>query len=550
MLARSLKEMQLAAELEPCPSCGTRDASTLALQGDGTRWFLQGPCPKCGTHRSLRFETARTPNNDEAGAFDLGPGPSQLIKPAQFLELYDRVKLRDATQVTGTEWTAAVAELRRARTCVNELLKLLPGGAAAIPGTSDRRLTRAWIEGERARLDKLQETYTAERPRIEREQQASAPPKPIGTLNDSALRAHAQWLSRGRQGEGQLVLEHHRLAGRRMGSPNFEFVRFVDCDFTDAVFGGVAIFNDADLERVTFVRAHLDTAGFKRTAIRGGNWSDATLSRTDWTHVKIDATDLSRADLSKSVWEDAIVTGAKLVGAKLTNAPLDRAMFHGCDFRDANLASVEKFPASTSRDTRFVECDLRGSDWTGRTIAGATFVRCKLAGARGLDRAAAKLEDCDTGASPSTVADELRALLAIVQPARTPTPDELREYAKGRGVRVTVAGPNLTRPAWAPGVGNAQDVFAELAPDQDVTGIRVSQDRRGIATNVQLVVRRGTLAELEAVTGKTRAMPRQSRSVEHAFADPTVAGHRIVIEIEHAGGAVKLITVRFETTGN
>ena len=44
-------------------------------------------------------------------------------------------------------------------------------------------------------------------------------------------------------------------------------------------------------------------------------------------------------------------------------------------------------------------------------------------------------------------------------------------------------------------------------------------------------------------------MPRQS-TADLAFADPTIAGHRIVMEIEHDEGQVKLVTVRFETPGN
>ena len=365
--ARSLKEMELAAELVPCPSCGTRDASTLSLRGGGKQWFLQGACPKCGAPRTLRFETAGDPSDVATGPFDLGPGASQVIRPAELLELYDRVKLQEPVQVASAEWSAAVAQLRRARTCINELAKLVPDGAAAIPATSDLRLTRAWIDGERARLDDLQQAYTAARPRIERDERANAPAKPVGSLSDSALRAHAQWLSRGRRGEGRLVLEHHELVGRRMGSPSFEHARFADCNLTDAVFDGVTIFDDAELERVTFARAHLETATFKHTTIIRGDWTDAKLARTNWTRVKIAMTDLSRSDLTLSVWAEAVVMRTNLVGATLVNG--------------------------SSRGARFVDCDLRDSDWTGRTTLGTAFVRCNLAGARGLDRTAATFED-------------------------------------------------------------------------------------------------------------------------------------------------------------
>jgi uncharacterized protein YjbI with pentapeptide repeats len=541
-LARGTREMTLAAELDAC-ACGSRDASALELVGSGTRWFLQGPCPGCGSRRSLAFETAASPLDVQSGPFDLGPGASQQIAPAQFLELYDRTVVPEPAETAASGWTEAVAGLRRARTILHELSKLLPEGAASFAGTTDPRLTRAWIEGERQRLDEVNARYSAERPRIEREERAHAKPRPVGAMTPSTLLAHSRWVSRGRAGEGRLVVEHADLAGRNMGSPCIDFARLVDCDFTGAVFGGLAVFDDAELERVTLVRAHLDAASFVRATIREGDWSEATLSRTNFKGATLAGTDLTRADLSRSVWADAKVVGVRFGAAVLANANLDGAVFEGCDLREAKLAPTSPLPASTCRGARFVDCDLRASDWTGRDTTGATFVGCDLADARGLDVAAAAREAL---AEPFGVAAELRALLALVR-ERPPTAEELRAHARRRSGRVTVAGPGLVRPAWASAVGNEADLFVELEPAHGVVGIRVSEDRRGIGTNVELVARRGTLADIEAVVGPTRAMPRMEPKVEHAFADPVVEGHRIVVETAHATGEVERVTVRFPT---
>src|SRR6185312_10481085 len=167
-LVRTTRELVFAAELDPCPSCGLRDASKLKYRGSGTNWFLAGPCPRCGTARNIKFQAAGDPLETKAPQYELGPGPSTWLSAQQLLELFDLTPpIRDPSTVRGSDWSDALAALDHARTCINELLKLESRG-------SDPRLQRSWLETERDRLAAVQRAYVAEMPRASAEQRAVA----------------------------------------------------------------------------------------------------------------------------------------------------------------------------------------------------------------------------------------------------------------------------------------------------------------------------------------------------------------------------------------
>lgn len=368
-LVRTTREMMFAAELEPCPSCGLRDASKLKYRGSGTNWFLQGPCPRCGTARNIKFQAAEDPLGTKAPQYELGPGPSTWLSAQQLLELFDLTPpIHDPTTVRASDWSDALAALDHARTCINELLKLDTRG-------SEPRLQRSWLEAERDRLAAVQRAYVAEMPRVSAEQRAAAGPAPRGDMRDASMLAHAQWLTRGRKGEGRLVLERFRATGERLRDPDLTWARLVDCDFTGARFGG-ALCNHAELEGDVLRGADLDSVPFKEARISGGDWSRAILTRT--------------------IFIGASIVGTRFEGADLANAVLDRATIERCDFRDASFATRQRAPAATSAQARFVDCDLRKTDWTKRDLSSTTFVRCKLDGALGTPSAThgLVLEDC------------------------------------------------------------------------------------------------------------------------------------------------------------
>ena len=145
-----------------------------------------------------------------------------------------------------------------------------------------------------------------------------------------------------------------------------------------------------------------------------------------------------------------------------------------------------------------------------------------------------------------TLPEELRALLDQAT-ASLPTAAELRDHLAARARSISVAGPNLERPAWAPGVDDASDIFVELGGD--VIGIHLWDDARGWGAYAELAVARGTLAEIETVTGPLERVPARPgggprRDVVSGY--PVVAGRRLRVFVEHEAGAVKLVTVHFE----
>jgi uncharacterized protein YjbI with pentapeptide repeats len=93
--------------------------------------------------------------------------------------------------------------------------------------------------------------------------------------------------------------------------------------------------------------------------------------------------DLSRADLAGASWHRAALTHCALRRANLVDARLDRAVVSDCDLRGADLAIVRSPHVATLAGARFVRCDLRDTHWRGRELGGATFIDCKLFGARG-----------------------------------------------------------------------------------------------------------------------------------------------------------------------
>ena len=144
----------------------------------------------------------------------------------------------------------------------------------------------------------------------------------------------------------------------------------------------------------------------------------------------------------------------------------------------------------------------------------------------------------------TTLGEHLRDLLALVTATHVPNADELRAHLEPRATDVSRAGPWLLAPVWAYSVGGADDAFVELDPDGDVPGIHVWNDSRGWGTYAEITVRRGTLRDIEAVVGPSREMPRRGPLFAIAFADPTIAGRRVPITIQHQNGAVRSVLVQ------
>jgi uncharacterized protein YjbI with pentapeptide repeats len=148
-----------------------------------------------------------------------------------------------------------------------------------------------------------------------------------------------------------------------------------------------------DLARISLRGARLAEISLRRAACTA---ADATGSR--WRRCRLDRAalamavladaqlghcDLSRADLAGTSWHRAALAHCALRRANLIDARLDRAVLTDCDLRGADLAIVRSPHVATLAGARFVRCDLRDTHWRGRQLGGATFVECKLFGARG-----------------------------------------------------------------------------------------------------------------------------------------------------------------------
>lgn len=366
--ARTVEEMRFAASLEPCPSCGSTIAGDLKLAAQGAEWTLRGSCPSCGAPRSFSYTAIGNPTITRAGRYDLGPHGSELITPQQFLHAWEEASGRvpsDPSKLSASLRARAADELERAATAINELTKLLPFGAAEVPGTTDPRLKRAWLKDEYARLRTLVGKY--------------APPR---SLDRDALAAHAAYIKAGAKGPGRLALLDRKLAGESYDSVDLTFVEIRRCDCTGIDLTDARL-EHALLEQDNLTLARLGSTVFSSASIRGGTWTRIFGSSARFNGAEIDGTDLSRSELEGTLWYDAKVTGARFDGSRFGNAVFDRATFQRCSFVAASFAEYSGSPDPTSEHAQFIDCDLRQTDWTDRDLSRTTFVRCKLGGALG-----------------------------------------------------------------------------------------------------------------------------------------------------------------------
>lgn len=151
--------------------------------------------------------------------------------------------------------------------------------------------------------------------------------------------------------------------------------------------------DDLDLARISLRGANLTEVSLRRAACTaadatGSRWQRCCLDRAALamavlTDARLARCDLSRAGLAGTSWHRATMAHCALRRATLIDARLDRAVFTDCDLRGADLAIVRSPHVATLAGARFVRCDLRDTHWRGRELGGATFVDCKLFGARG-----------------------------------------------------------------------------------------------------------------------------------------------------------------------
>ena len=114
--------------------------------------------------------------------------------------------------------------------------------------------------------------------------------------------------------------------------------------------------------------------------------------------------------------------------------------------------------------------------------------------------------------------------------AGPPSAVELEAWLGAQATDRMVAGPNLDHPSWAPWVNGADNVYLTL--DGDLVGAQVYEDSRGWGAYVELIIRDGTLADVESVTGPTQWMPRAP--------DDFTSGQKVAAYVERSGWTVRV----------
>lgn len=229
------------------------------------------------------------------------------------------------------------------------------------------------------------------------------------TLSREVVRAHAEWLGRGRSGDGRLDVTGADASGVPLQAERLAAARFDRVTFRQAILD-YADLSETDLFRCDLESARMGSAQFSSARIMNCNFARAAAELAVFAYATIYGTQFDRASLRTSLWVDARIGATSFAMAQLGNAVFDRANIVDCDFRGARIGPLEENPPPSMRGAVFDNCDFRDADFTRANLAGATFTACKFAGARGEPRAVADvtITDADLG-------DQARVLDALAQ---------------------------------------------------------------------------------------------------------------------------------------
>jgi len=165
----------------------------------------------------------------------------------------------------------------------------------------------------------------------------------------------------------------------------------------------------ATLVGVTAVGTRLDEMEAADATMLRSRFDAASLRRAKFEHAVVEDCSWSAANLELSHWGHATMLRCVATRAVLLDARLDGATFIDCDFRQGDFQAS----AVIGIGARFVRCDLRATNWRGRSLRGATFSDCKLWGAIGAgDASEAVIErpDLSCAGDGSRVGDKHEAV--------------------------------------------------------------------------------------------------------------------------------------------
>ena len=101
------------------------------------------------------------------------------------------------------------------------------------------------------------------------------------------------------------------------------------------------------------------------------------LRRARFADSLIEASDLTYADLRGTLWQRTRVRNCFLREASFMDAGFDDTMFIDCDLRGADF-TMDSLDLSTSPGITFIRCDLRDAGWRGRDLSGFERIDCRI----------------------------------------------------------------------------------------------------------------------------------------------------------------------------
>lgn len=137
------------------------------------------------------------------------------------------------------------------------------------------------------------------------------------------------------------------------------------------------------LTDITARRAILDDANLTSSRLLRCDLEAIALGRASLRESVLEACELARANLESSTLVNASASRCGFQQARLADTWLDGAIFTDCDFRDATFEVTRTARTGGTIGAQFVRCDLRHTRWTGRHLARAVVIDCKLYGAQG-----------------------------------------------------------------------------------------------------------------------------------------------------------------------
>lgn len=365
--------MLFALSLLPCPACAARDWTWLFdRSGAGGTRIYSGACRPCRARSEARFHVPPVLEGSPAPPrFHLGGAqPSALIGPGEFLAEVARLAPgvdADPRRLAPEIWDAQWQGLVRLITCLTELIK---SGGTAECGIET-------LVSTHMRLCAVLAEYEADAPRVLALKTAANPPRLVrGEISSRSLEAHLQWVRRGRTGEGRLDVANVKLAGVKIGAKDLSGARIQGAvlERCDASFSTLA---GAELEKVSFVQAHLGNCRFDEARVQDCDFLGANLALAKFSGATFCGGRFERAFLDRSTFRGARLNGVNFREAEFGNALLDDAVFMRCDLRGAKLSLNTARVLGTNVRTRFEGCNLRATTWQGRDLASVLFVDCE-----------------------------------------------------------------------------------------------------------------------------------------------------------------------------